>query len=150
MTIERIAWFVKSHVLRQCDREVAVRDRKHATLPAVDDWDRTTPVALARNSPIAQPVIHLALRDRSVATRFLFKSFCYFFFRLLNCHSVEEARIYHRAIAIVGNVGNNERLRVLARWANHRRIAESILVNKIEIALIVRRAAEDRTRAIVH
>ena len=150
MMIERITRFVEGDVLRQCDRQVVFRDRHHAAFLAVDDGDWTAPIALTRNSPIAQPVIHLALSDRTIAARFLFKPFGYLFFRLFDRHSVEEARINHRAVAIIGNVGDDERLRVLAGRANHRRIAKSILVDEIEVTLIVRRAAEDRARSVIH
>ena len=39
---------------------------------------------------------------------------------------------------------------VLARRADHRHVAEAVLVDEVEVALVVRRAAEDRAGAVFH
>ena len=65
-------------------------------------------------------------------------------------HAVEEARIDHAAVAVIGGVGDDEGLRILARRADHRHVAEAVFVDEIEVALVVRRAAEDRAGAVVH
>ena len=70
--------------------------------------------------------------------------------RLLDGHAVEEARIDHAAVAVIGGVGDDEGLRVLARRAHHRRVAEPVFVDEVEVALVVRRAAEDRAGAVIH
>ena len=48
--------------VRQLDRQLVVGHRHHAAALAVDDRDRAAPVALARDEPVAQPVV-----DRRVA-----------------------------------------------------------------------------------
>src|SRR5581483_4649684 len=88
MTIERVARLVESDVLRQCHGEILFRYRHDAACAAVYDGDRTTPVALPRNSPIAQPIVHLPLRDRTIAARFSFKPLGHFFLGLLDRHPV--------------------------------------------------------------
>ena len=65
-------------------------------------------------------------------------------------HAVEEARIDHPAVAVIGDVGDDEARRVLALGADHRRIAEIVFVDEVEVALVVRRAAEDRAGAVFH
>ena len=54
------------------------------------------------------------------------------------------------AVAVIGGVGDDEALRVLARRADHRHVAEAVLVDEIQVALVVRRAAEDRAGAVFH
>ena len=72
------------------------------------------------------------------------------FLGLLDGHAVEEARIDHAAVAVIGGVGDDEGLRILALGAHHRDVAEPVFVDEIEVALVVRRAAEDRAGAVFH
>jgi hypothetical protein len=65
-------------------------------------------------------------------------------------HAVEEARIDHAAVAVIGGVGDDEGFRILARRAHHRRVAEPVFVDEVEVALVVRRAAEDGAGAVFH
>ena len=95
MAVERIARLVEGDVLRQRDRQIFLRHRHDAAFVAVDDRDRAAPIALARNAPVAQAIIDLALRHRPVAARLLLEPLGDFFFRLLDGHAVEEARIDH-------------------------------------------------------
>ena len=57
----------------------------------MDHRDRAAPIALARNAPVAQPEIHLALADRRVAAQLDFQPLCNLFLGLLDGHAVEEA-----------------------------------------------------------
>ena len=69
MPVERIARPVELDVVGQLHRQVLARHRHHAAGRAVDHRDRAAPVALARDAPVAQAVVHLALADRAVAAR---------------------------------------------------------------------------------
>ena len=146
MAVERIARSVEGDVFRQRDRQIFFRHRHDAAFLAVDDRDRAAPIALARNAPVAQAVIDLALADRTVAARFLLQALGHFFFRLLDGHAVEEARVDHLAVANIGTSVMTKVAGILARRADHRRIAEAVFVGEFEIALVVRRAAEDARR----
>ena len=73
-----------------------------------------------------------------------------FFLRLRRGHAVEEARIDQAAVAVIGSVGDDEALRIDIGRANHRRVAEPVFVGEFEVALIVRRAAENGAGAVVH
>ena len=95
-------------------------------------------------------IIHLTLCDRPVAARLAFEPLRDFLFRLRDGHAVEKARVDHRAVAVIGGVGDDEGRRILARRAHHRHVAEPVFVDEIEVALIVRRAAEDRAGAVIH
>ena len=150
MMVERVARLVERHVLGQRDRQVLVRHRHHVALRAMDHRDRAAPVALARDAPVAQAEIHLALADRRVAARLAFQPPRDLFLRLLDRHAVEEARIDHAAVAVIGHVGDDEGLRIDVRRAHHRRVAEPVFVDEVEVALVVRRAAEDRAGAVFH
>ena len=148
--IERIARPVERDVLRQRHRQILLRHRHHAAGFAVDDRDRAAPIALPRNAPIAQAEIHLPLRYRPVAGALLLQPPRHFFFRFGNGHAVEKARIDHAAVAVIGGVGDDEGVRVLAGRAYHRHIAEAVFVDEVEVALVVRRAAENGAGAVVH
>ena len=150
MTVERIARAVEVDVARQLDRQLALRHRHDAAALAVDDRDRTAPIALARDAPVAQAEIDLPLRDRPAAARLTLEPLGDLFFRRLDGHAVEEARIDHAAVAVIGGVGDHEGFRIDARRAHHRRVAEPVFVDEVEVALVVRRAAEDRAGAVVH
>src|SRR5262245_32968232 len=149
MTIERIAWDVESHILRQGHRQIIFRHGDYATLLAMDNWDWATPIALARNTPVTQAIIDLPLRDRSIAANFLFQALCNFLLRFLNAHSIEKTRIDHEAFAVISNVCNDKCFRILTWWADYRRVAEPIFVHEVEVALVVRRTAENGTGSVV-
>ena len=116
----------------------------------MDHRDRAAPVALARNAPVAQAEIDLARGDGAVAAGGVLEPPRDLFLRLLDGHAVEKARIDHAAVAVIGGVGDDEAVRILSRRAHHRRVAEPVFVGEIEVALVVRRAAEDRAGAVVH
>src|SRR5262249_45991042 len=48
------------------------------------------------------------------------------------------------------HVGDGEGRRILVRRAYHRRVAEPVFVDEVEVALVVGRAAEDGAGAVVH
>ena len=58
-SVQRAAAAVRNQALGQDDRQVFFRDRHRPARLAVDDRDRRAPVALARDTPIAQAVLHL-------------------------------------------------------------------------------------------
>ena len=150
MAVERIAGTVEGDVVRQLHRQVLLRHRHDAAGLAMDDRDRAAPIALARDAPVAQAEIDLTLRHRAIAARLAFQPLRDFLLRLRDGHAVEEARIDHRAVAVIGGVGDDEGRRILTRRAHHRHVAEPVFVDEIEVALVVRRAAEDRAGAVIH
>ena len=72
------------------------------------------------------------------------------FLRRLHGEAVEKVGIDQRALAGIGLIGDGEALGVGARRQHHRHHGQSIGARKFEVALIVRRAAEDRAGAILH
>ena len=151
MTVERIAGLIEAHVLGQLDRQVlrpGPARRRH-----VGQWmigDRAAPVALARNAPVPELVIDLPLGLRPAADRDLLEPARNLLFGLIDRHAIEEARIDHHPVAVIGDVVDGEARRIELGRADHRRDAEAIGADEIEIALIVRGAAENRARAIFH
>src|SRR5207247_3752680 len=137
-------------VLRQFDRQVALRHRHDAAALAMDDRNGAAPIALARNAPVAQAEVDFALGNRAAGAGRLFEPARDLLLRRLAGHAVEETRIDQAPVAFVSLVNDDEGLRVLSRRAYNRRIAETVSVDEVEIALIVRRAAEDRTGAVLH
>ena len=116
----------------------------------MDDRDRAAPVALARDAPVAQTEVDLALRARAVAGAFLLQSARHLLLRFRAGHAVEETRIDHAAVAVIGGVGDDEGLCILPGRAYDRNVAEPVFADEVEVALVVRRAAEDGAGAVVH
>jgi hypothetical protein len=116
----------------------------------VNDRDRAAPIALARDAPVAQAEIHLALGDRTVAPRLGLEPPRHFLLGLLDRHAVEKARIDHAAVAVISGVGDDEGFWIDIGRAHHRGVAEPVFVDEVEIALVVRRAAENGAGAVLH
>src|SRR3974390_2843363 len=150
VAVERIARLVEGHVFRQRHRQFFFRHRHRAAFVAVDDWDWAAPIALARDAPVAQAVVNLALRHRKIVARLPLQPLGDFFLCFVDGHAVEEARIDHVSLADVGSVGDDEGFRILVGRADHRSVAEPVFVDEIEVALVVRRAAENGASAVFH
>ena len=71
-------------------------------------------------------------------------------FGLIDRHAIEKARIDHHAVAVIGLRLDGEVRGIELGRAHHRGHAQAIGADKIEVALIVGGAAENRARAIVH
>ena len=144
VAVEWIARRVEADIFGQGDGQVGARHRNGAAIGAMDHRDRATPVALARNAPIAQPEVHLPraaplldkLRDDLLARRG-------------GAQPVKIARIEHDAIARIGCVGD-VKCRIRIRRTHDRAHGQVIFPGKIQIALIVRRTRENRAGAIAH
>ena len=116
----------------------------------MDDRDRAAPVALARDAPVAQLEVDLALGLRAVADRHRLEPPRDLLLGRLDRHPVEEARVDHQAVAVIGDRVDGEGRGIDVRRADDRGRAEAVDVDEVEVALVVRRAAEDRARAVVH
>ena len=150
MTVERIAGLIEGHVLGQLDRQIRDRDRHDSARLAMDDRDRATPVALAGYAPVPELVIDLPLGLRPVAERDLLQAAGDLLFRLLDRQPIEKARIDHHSVAVIGGPIDGEVGGIEFGRAHHRGHAEAIGADKIEIALVVGGAAENRARAVFH
>ncbi len=150
MPVERIARLVEGGVRRQLDGQILVGHGNGAALLAMDDRDRAAPVALTRDAPVAQAVVHLARADRLLGELGLFQAVRRFLEGLFGAEPVEERRIDHRAVAVEGLVLDGEGRGVFARRQDHRPERQIVLAGEIEVALVAGRAAEDGARAVVH
>ena len=150
MAIERIARLIEAHIVRQLDRQVLGGNRHDAVGRAMDHWNRAAPVALAGNAPVAELVVDLPLGLRLPAKRDLFEPARNLFLGLLDRHPVEEARIDHHAVAVIGLRVDGEARGIELGRTHHRGHAQPIGADEIEVALIVRGAAEDRARPVFH
>src|SRR5215470_2043931 len=150
MVVEWIARLVERDVFWERYRQVLFGYRDNAAVVAMNDWDWTAPITLPRNTPITQAKIDLTLGYGTVAPAFFLQSPRNFLLGLRDCHAVQEPRVDHAAIAIISDVGDDEAFRILTRRADHWGVAESVFVYEIEVALIMRRAAKDGARAVLH
>ena len=87
---------------------------------------------------------------RRIAERLRFETARDLFLGFFHRHAVEEARVDHAARPIIRGIGDDEFLRIDTRRADDRNVAEPVFVGKIQVALVVRRAAEDRAGAVFH
>jgi hypothetical protein len=72
------------------------------------------------------------------------------FLGLLDRHAVEEARIDHAAVAVIGGVRDDESFGSWPGGQTTGVLPSPYLLTKVEVALVVRGAAEDRAGAIFH
>ena len=143
--IERVARPAELDVRRQGHRQLRARHRHDAALRAVDHRDRAAPVALARHAPVAQPVAHLARADAAPL-------------ELLDhaplgggdVEAVQEIGVDQPALADVGLGADRKALRLFARRQHHGYDRQAVLARELQIALVVRRTAENRAGAVIH
>ena len=145
MAVERVAGVVEIDVLRQLYGQVVLGHRHDAAIGAMDDRDRTAPIALARHAPVAQPV-----GDRSLAAARLFEPLADRPLRGGDREPVHEVRVEEGAVLDKSGIADREMRRVLARRQHHGNDRQPVFAGEIEIALIVRRAAENRAGAVFH
>ena len=148
--VERIAGLIEAHVLRQLDRQILGRDRHDAAGRAMDDRDRAAPIALAGNAPVPELVVDLPPGLRLALKRDLLEPARDLLLGLIDREPIEEARIDHHPIAVIGLGVDGEARGIELGRAHHRGHAEPIGADKIEIALIVGGAAENRARSVFH
>ncbi len=150
MPIKRVAGTIEFHVVGQFHRQIGFRHRHDSARRTMENRDRAAPVALARYAPVTQAVIDLSLSNGLIAARFALLALCDHLLRVRYRQPVEKARIDHPAAAIIGDVGDDEGLRVLSFGAHDRRVAEAIFVGKIKVALVMGRSAVNGAGAVFH
>ena len=150
MPVQRIAGHVEGHILGEFHRQVGLGHRHHATAVAVDDGDRAAPIALTGDTPVTQPVIHgafapvqiLQARDRPRL-------------RVRHRQAVQEIRIDRHAVPGEGVLSRFD-LRCEA-WivclllrGDHGLDRQTVFAREVHVALVVRRAGENGTGAVIH
>ena len=136
---------VESDVVREKDRQILLRNGCGAAGVAVNDRDRTSPVALTRDAPIAQSVNRCALtltRSFHLGDRRAFA--------LFDRKAVQKLRIEQTARSRVRLISHRETDGIRPRRQDHRHDFEAIFPSEIKVALIMGRTAEDGARAVVH
>ena len=68
----------------------------------------------------------------------------------LDAEPVEKAGIDQHAVARIGLLADGEARRIGIRRQHHRDDGETLVAGEFEVALIVRRTAEDGARAVLH
>ena len=116
----------------------------------MNDRDRTAPIALARDAPVAQPELHLAHTNRFLGEFQRFEPPGDLGERRFGIEPVEEPRVDHDAVAVVGGFANGESGRFIAGRHDDRHHGQPVFAGKIKVALVARRAAENGARAVFH
>ena len=136
----RLAGRAELRVLRQQHWQVVLRDGHGAAVVAVDDRNRRAPVALARNEPVAHPVLNgplaPALRLDEIGDALL---------RLDAGQAVELAGAHLGALV---DVGLGQLPTVPVRRRDDDRDRQIVFLGELEVALVVRRDAHDDAGAV--
>ena len=136
---------LKSMSVGRAHGQLLARDRDRAARLAVDDRNRAAPAALARDAPVAQ-----AIDGRALAVAGRLDARDRLALGALHVHPVEEFGVEDPPGADVGLLFHVKQGRVLVRRQHHRPHRQLVFVGEIQVALVVRRAAEDGPRAVVH
>ena len=145
VVIQRISRHVEAHIFGQFYRKLFFRHRHDAAALAMHHRNWAAPIALARNQPIAQTKIH-----RANAVARCFDAAQGFGLGSLDIQPVQEARIGQPPWPNIGLLTDFIARRIGVRRNDDRQHGQSIFASKVEVALIVRRTAEDRARAVTH
>src|SRR5215213_5361852 len=144
-----VAGLIKSDVVLEDDGEHILRYRNNAAVIAVSNRNWAAPIALAGNTPIAESIV-----DPPLANSRLFHPRRYFPLGVGNVQTVEKIGIDEHGLGLVlldeSLFADCKRLRVGSRGCydgNNRQIVAS---GKLQIALIMSRAAENCPFAIGH
>ena len=111
----------------------------------MDHRDRAAPIALPRHAPIAQAEGGLLLAHVPLA-----EPLRDFLFRILDGLAVQEGGIREAAWPGIGLVADLELGRVRVLGNDHGLDLELVFAGEVQVALVVRGAAEDRAGAVIH
>ena len=147
MTIEGIARAIKRHIIGQSDGQILFTLGHNAACIAVDNRDRTAPIALPRQTPIAQAIV-----GHPCAPAVLFGKGDGGRDRLFARGDIKAGEMidpFHLFGFRGDKCGIFNRCRCLQR---HERIAhrQVIFTRKIEIPLIMGRTGKNRACAVIH
>ncbi len=148
VTVERVAGRVQRHVGGQGHGQVGHRHRHGAARLAMDHGNRAAPVALPRDAPVAQAVLDPRLAPAPVhegRERLRHRV-------LAGQHGAglaEPAHVAHHLL-LGRHEGHVAHRRVVVQRQEHVEHRQAVLAREVEVALVVRRAADDGARAVAH
>ena len=147
MPIERIAWDVKAHIVRQADRQVFFFLRHRTAGLAMHHGDRTAPISLAAEAPIPEAKFNLAF-----AQTFIFEPIDGLFDAVLDRCFTKPGKMIdiNNLFGLDGHQRHILNLGVIARHMEGRPHLEPIFSSKIKVALVMGRAGIDSARAVIH
>ena len=144
VTIQRVTGDVKADVFGQLHRQLVIWHGDRAACLTMDDRDWRTPITLARNAPVAQAILRLALAPA------FFLGLCdHIRFRLVDGHAVHPVRIHDNAGVGVGDISFKMAVGQIA-IGNDTGNRQIIFAREIKVALVMCWAAKDRARAVIH
>ena len=126
------------HVVRQLDGEILFGNGDFAAVRAVYHGNGAAPISLAGDEPVAQAVVGLEF-----ARAFFFQPFDDGDFALFAAHAVELAAVDHHAV-----FAERQIVRAAVRALYHALDLQAVFFGEVEVALVVRRNAHDRARAV--
>ena len=143
VAVERVAGKFEADVLGEYHRQLVARDPDRAACVAMDDRDRRAPITLARDAPVAQSILGLALAPASGLS-----ALDDFGRRVGAGHSVEEARIDRDARAGLGL--DQRRCGTCCIGGDHAADRKLVFGREFIVADVVRGDPEQGPGAIIH
>ena len=144
MAVERVSGNVEADIFGKHDWQLVVRHRHRTACFAVDDRNRRAPISLPANAPVAKAVLSLAITPAfgfSLGDDVRFGGF--------DRHAVQEMRIHNTAGAGIRDIAAKIAVSQVT-VGNNASDAQIIFAREVQIALVMRRAAEYRAGAIIH
>ena len=147
MTVERITWLVKAHIVRQLDRQVFLFLGNNATGLTMHHRNRAAPIPLAREAPVAQAELGHAL-----AKPFSFHKVDRRIDRFFARGLFKTRKVINPAdfLGLCRDEGLLAHRRVIAKCKKRINHWQVILAAEVQIPLVMRRAGKDSARAVVH
>ena len=144
MAFKRVAWRFEINILRQGDGQLILGHGHDPARIAMNEGDRGAPIALARNTPVAQ-----APHGRPLAPAASLGAGDHIGLGIFDGFAVKEVRIDDHAVA--GFRLTAHRCVGLRRVpCHHTGDRQGVFARKLKIALIVPRHAHHRAGAVIH
>src|SRR2546430_7274744 len=132
-------------MLGQQNRQLIFWYRNHPIFGTIDDRDRCTPVALSTDQPVTQTECNHELSDTLILNKACYSGNC-----LVCWHAIEWTRVDHHARMLFRLGPGCGVAWLFTFWSNNLTYRNTELARKLKVALVMRRHAHNRTRAITH
>ncbi len=134
----------KAYVLRQTYRQILLRHQHLAAMRAVDDGNRSAPVTLTADEPVAQAEVYAAL-----AEAFLLSLIHNSTHSGMHFHTGKFAGVNQHAFLFLVSAGHFLQLQLFAHRANGNDLVNAIFISKHPVTLVARRNAHNSACTII-
>ena len=134
----------KAYVLRQTNRQLVFRNQNLATMRAIDDRNRSAPITLTADQPIAQTIVYTAFTEA-----FSFSLVHDSAHSLVHFHAGEFAGVNQHAFFFFVSAGHFFQLQLFADWADSNDFFNAVFVSKHPVTLVTGRNAHNGAGTVI-